>query len=484
MHDKECAVPLRDRIRPAWLDRDLVLLFGGRAVRSISQSFLAIIVPLYLARLGYSAVQIGVLFSAGAIASALLAAAVGLLSDRLGRKTLLILIALLSVGGGLVFAFSGTFVVLVLAGAIGTIGRGGGAGSGGAAGPFAPAEQALIGEHAGDEARTSAFGVVSFVGVLAGAAGSLLALVPAALKAVAGTSLLDGYRVLFLLSAALGVALAIVIAPVRERRQMPASEKTAISEDVAQSAPAFASQTARAFPSANRSSGEPAARRGPLGLSPASWSIIWRFMVTNATNGLAIGVLGPFVVYWFYRRFGADAAEMGVLFFVINLAGAVPDLFASRFARRLGAVRAVVATRSVSVVLLAIMAIMPSFALAAALYLVRMVVNTLSNPIRQSYLMGIVDPHDRSSAAGLSNLPSQVGAAISPSIAGYLMQEVALAVPLELAAGLQGINAVLYYLFFRDIHPPEEREEEGHLEKRELPPALLLHGLPVDDDGS
>ncbi len=460
MRDKECTVPLRDRFRPAWLDRDLLLLFGGRAVRSISQSFLAIVVPLYLARLGYSAVQIGVLFSAGAIASALLATAVGLLSDRLGRKTLLILIALLSVGGGLAFALSGSFIVLVVAGALGTIGRGGGAGSGGAAGPFAPAEQALIGEHAGDEARTSAFGVVSFVGVLAGAAGSLLALVPAALKAVAGTSLLDGYRVLFLLSALLGVALALVIAPVREHRSAPASEKGSETAKVARSAGPPAPQIEAH--SSDRASDDAADRPGPLGLSRSSWKVIWRFMVTNATNGLAIGVLGPFVVYWFYRRFGADAAEMGVLFFVINLAGAVPDLFASRFARRLGAVKAVVATRSVSVVLLAIMAIMPSFALAAAIYLVRMVVNTLANPIRQSYLMGIIDPRDRSSAAGLSNLPSQVGAAVSPSIAGYLMQEVALAVPLELAAVLQGINAILYYLFFRDIHPPEELREESH----------------------
>jgi MFS family permease len=427
-------MPFPKRIRPAWLGRDLSLLFAGRALRSVSQAFLAVTVPLYLARLDFSAVQIGVLFSAGAVSSALLTAAVGFLSDRFGRKTLLILIALLSVGGGIAFAFSGSYVVLVLAGALGTIGRGGGAGSGGAMGPFAPAEQALIGELAGNKARTSAFGFVSFVGVVAGAAGSLFALIPAALKGATGTSLLQGYRVLFLLSAVLGVALALVIVPVREGRRTPAPAKGPKSSPDG---------------------------RGLLGLSRPSWNIIWRFMVTNATNGLAIGFLGPFVVYWFFRRFGTDAAEMGLLFFIINLAGAVPDLLAGRFARKLGAVKAVVAARSVSVVLLAIMATMPSFLWAAALFLVRMVVNTLSNPIRQSYLMGIIDPRDRSSAAGLSNLPSQVGAAISPSIGGYLMQQVAVDVPLELAAALQGINTVLYYVFFRNIHPPEERGMEG-----------------------
>jgi MFS family permease len=441
------------RFRPVWLHRDLGLLFGGRALRSISQAFLAIIVPLYLARLQFSAVQIGALFSAGAVASALLSAAVGILSDRIGRKKLLVLIALLSVAGGLVFALTETYVVLVLAGALGTIGRGGGAGSGGAMGPFAPAEQALIGEHAGEEARTTAFGVVSFVGVLAGAVGSLVALVPAALKGVAGISLVNGYRVLFILSAVIGVAIAVVVAPVRERRATATPVPKTKVGGLSTSRSAFVADER----TAHLPSGE--APRGPLGISRASWGIIGRFMITNAANGLAVGVLGPFMVYWFFRRFGTDAAEMGVLFFIINLAGAAPDLLAGGFARKLGAVNAVVVTRSISVALLAIMAIMPTFLWAAALYLVRMVVNTLSNPIRQSYLMGIIDPRDRSSAAGLSNMPSQAGAAISPTVAGYLMQQVSLNLPLELAAGLQGINALLYYLFFRNIHPPEEREE-------------------------
>ena len=266
---------------------------------------------------------------------------------------------------------------------------------------------------------------------------------------------MDGYRVLFILSAVIGVAIAAVVAPLRERRPRAFSGPETGAGGLSTPRSVLDAEGQRAQ---QVSSGS---RRGPLGISRASWGIIWRFMVTNAANGLAVGVLGPFMVYWFFRRFGTDAAEMGVLFFVINLAGAVPDLLAGRLARRLGAVNAVVVTRSISVVLLAIMAIMPTFLWAAALYLVRMVVNTLSNPIRQSYLMGIIDPADRSSAAGLSNMPSQVGSAISPTLAGYLMQQVSLNLPLGLAAGLQGINVLLYYLF--PEYPPAEEREEGEI---------------------
>ena len=36
------------------------------------------------------------------------------------------------------------------------------------------------------------------------------------------------------------------------------------------------------------------------------------------------------------------------------------------------------------------------------------------------------------------------------------MQQVALELPLELAALLQALNAALYYLFFHAVRPPEE----------------------------
>src|SRR5579863_3810727 len=105
---------------PSWLNPSLEWLFLVRILRSVSQGFLAIIVPLYIALLGYDALHLGILFTAASIASVVLTALTGVLSDRFGRKTFLILISLLTVGGGLAFAVSTNFIVLVLAAAIGT----------------------------------------------------------------------------------------------------------------------------------------------------------------------------------------------------------------------------------------------------------------------------------------------------------------------------------------------------------------------------
>jgi MFS family permease len=408
----------------------LKLLLVARALRSTALGYMGVIAPIYLARLGYSAVRVGLVFTAGAFGSMALTLAVSMLADRWGRRRLLVALGLLTSLAGLGFTFGRSLYVLLAAAAAGSVGRGGGAGSGGAFGPYFPAEQALIAEHAGDRDRTRVFGVVALVGTLSGALGSLVAMTPALMRRGLGLALMSGDRLLFGLTALIGLALAAVVLPVTERPRAP--------------------------------------RRPGLGLHPRTSHVLWRFVVTNATNGLAIGMLGPLVVYWFHVRYGASATEIGALYFLANLCAAPSNLLSGRLARRFGAVRSVVATRVTAVALLATMALMPSFWLAAVCFLLRTGVNALSSPIRQSYLMGVVSEGDRSTAAGLSNLPLQIASTAGPTVAGQLMQTVWLELPFEIAAALQAVNAALYWKFFRNILPVEE--QPGHVEPVGDPP--------------
>jgi MFS family permease len=414
-----------------WFNRDLGWLFVLRILRSIPQGYLGIILPLYLALLGYSAVALGTLLAFSALAAALISMLTGVLSDRFGRKTLIAIISLLFAVGGVGFAFARSFFWIVTFAAIGSIGRGG-ALAGGAWGPFYPAVQALVAEESSDYDRTTVFGVFSFVGVMAGAIGSLMAGLPTLTRHAVGLSELETYRGLFILSGFLGVVMAFAIMPVRERRPVPAE-----AFDAARHEPAVAVTRT-------------------LGLSRESWHLVVRFMITNSTNGLAIGMLGPFVVYWFYRRFGASSGELAGVFFIINLVSSIPYLAAGRIALMLGSVRAVVITRTISTVLLFGVVMVPTFGLAAILYGVRALFNLLSIPVRQSYLMGVIDPAERASASGFASFPSQVTSAIGPYLAGYFMEHLALALPLEFAAAMQGLNTFLFWIFFRRVYPPEE----------------------------
>ena len=401
---------------------NLVWLYAGRALRSCSTAFLGIVFPLYLAARGESSTAVGVVLTASAAVSALLILAVGLVGDRFGRRRVLIALGLLGAAGGVVLALFSNPVLLVLASGLAGVGRGGGAGGGGAFGPFFPAEQPLLAASVRPDRRTAAFGRIGFVGVLTGALGSLVALVPGQLHG-AGWSILAADRLLFVVGAAVSLWVVVVSLPIREPP------------------PPGRPQRSRAT-------------RDPSTLTTRQ--LIGRLGLTNALNGFGFGFLGPLLTYWFHTRFGAGAAAVGALYTVANLLSALPYLGAHRLTRRLGAVRTVVATRSASVVALLAMAAAPSFLVAAALLSVRTMFNSLGLPARQSYTMGVADERRRGTVAALGALPSMFTSSVSPVVGGALMG-LFVDVPIVGAALFMGANTLTYYLAFRHAPLPEER---------------------------
>jgi len=402
---------------------DLRYLMAGRALRSLTQGYLGIIVPLFLVRAGYKTVPIGLLLTLAAAGSAVQTALVGFAADRWGRRPVLIGLGFLTSVSGLVFALTTQYVPLLIAAILGTVGTGGGVGSGGAFGPYYPAEQALIAEHAGDRNRTTVFSGLSLVGVLAASAGAALAVVPHLVFISGLGTRIDGYQLLFWLCVIAGVAMGLIILPVHER------------------APSHR--------------GRQEERPGPL--TGRTRGLLLRFGLVNALNGLAVGFLGPILALWFHLRYGVDSAELGVLYFLINVAAVLPYLGVPWITRRLGGmVRTVVAVRVVSAALLAVIPLMPTYALAGAVYLVRMIANAVSIPVRQSYVMGIVPAAERSRMAALSNLPSRVASLAGPVLVGVMLQVMWIGVPLEIASVLQLAYAWVYWRFFRGIRPPEE----------------------------
>jgi MFS family permease len=427
--------------RPRWLSRDLLCLFAARALRSFAIGYIAIILPIYITELGYNPVHLGMLFSISGFTSAVLAISIGVLADRFGRKPFIILIALMMAAGSVVLPLAHNFAVIVAAAAFGTIGFPGGAGGGGGWGPYYPAAQSLVAEQAEYEHRTTIFSVLSFVGVIAGSLGSLASALPRLLSTTAKVPMLTGFRLLLLLTAPIGILMALVVIPVREIRY-PRMLGQAPDPD---------SQMSRAAVNV-----EIIEVRKRFGLSPKSWRLVWRFMVTNTINGIAMGMMGPFVVYWFYKRFGVSAADLGHLYFIINICAALPYLAVGRVARRFGAVVTITVSRGISAIMLIVVILMPTYSLAATVYVLRVLVAVFAVPVRQSFLMGVIDPAERSSAAGFAATPSQVSQSISAYAAGILIHYVALSMPLMGAGVFQGLNALLYFSFFRNVRPPEE----------------------------
>jgi predicted MFS family arabinose efflux permease len=175
--------------------------------------------------------------------------------------------------------------------------------------------------------------------------------------------------------------------------------------------------------------------------------------VANGVNGLAIGMIGPFMSYWLSRRYDVGPAPIGLLFALINLGSLASTLAAAGVGRRMGTVRTIAVVRAIGGVLLVPMVLAPSFWLAGAIYFVRMLAQRVGLPLRQSFVQDLAHPDERASMAALSNVPAQATMAGSQALAGYLFDEVSLAAPFELAAVFQCLNAVLYAVLFAWMPP-------------------------------
>ncbi len=406
--------------RPAWFIGNMPWLFAARIVRSFSQAILVIVVPLYVSAAGYSTLQVGYLLSFAMAGSTGMTLLVGVFSDRYGRKRILMVIAIIAAIGSAVFAMTTRFWVLSIMAAMASV-RGGGAGSGGGFGPFYPAEQALIAGSGSDEDRNTIFSSLSLVGVLAGAAGSSVAALPGILHRHTEMDIISSFHPVFWIAALASLAVFFLAFPVRERSQLPFAKPTVEENKI------------------------------------STGNLIARLWLTNGINGFVMGIVGPFLTYWFSVHFGVRSTGIAALYTVANLLSALSYLLAPAIAKRFGAVNAIVWTRLGTVVLMAGMALAPTFLVAAVAYTIRVMVNSISMPIRQSFVMGVASEKSRSKVAAIGSLPAQATGMVAPTIASHLMHSISSAAPMWLVTIVLAVNAGLFRLFFENIKPPEEK---------------------------
>jgi MFS family permease len=101
--------------------------------------------------------------------------------------------------------------------------------------------------------------------------------------------------------------------------------------------------------------------------------------------------------------------------------------------------------------------LMPTVELAILVLLARFSISQMDVPARQSYTVSIVDPDERSAAAGITGVARTTGAALSPLIAAPLFAVPGLAsVPFFLAGGLKILYDLALWRAFRARRPPEE----------------------------
>ena len=379
------------------MSADARRIVAAQAVRALAYGLGSVLLGVILAHRGRSGLTVGVVLTSILAGNAVASVLVARYGDRAGRRRAYRLLFLGMAAAGTVFALTGWLPALVLAALTGTVST-----DVVESGPFTSLEQAMLPNVAmGDPTRL--FGTYNAVATLAGSLGALLALASSSAHAL----------LLYPAAAAVGLVFSAGLSPAVELGR--------------------------------RSEGRPLQR---------SRGIVVRLSALFALDSFGGGfVPQTFIAYLFARKYGASPQTLALVFFAIGILQALSFRMAVWLAHRFGLLRTMVFTHLPSNLLLAALAFAPNLSIAIALLLARFALSQMDVPARQAYVVAVVDPSERTAAAGYTNTARYVTRPFAPVLAGVALRG-GLGIPFLVAGALKSVYDVGLYAFFRKTMVP------------------------------
>jgi predicted MFS family arabinose efflux permease len=285
--------------------------------------------------------------------------------------------------------------------------------SGGDVSVFLPLEHTMLAAAAPAQARTTIFARYSFFGSMFGAVGALAAAVPDWLASRGGLQMVDALRAMFLVYAAVGVAVWLLYL----RLPRPAVEEA----------------------------------RPPAPLGP-SRGIVYKlaslFSVDSFAGGLVVNAL---LALWLFERFGMSLTAAGAFFFWTGLLSAASQLAAPAVARRIGLINTMVFTHIPASLCLIAAAFAPGMEIALGFLLARSALSQMDVPARSAFVMSVVTPAERPAAASFTAVPRSLASAIGPSLTGAMFAAGAMSAPLVVCGVLKIAYDLALFGAFRRV---------------------------------
>lgn len=394
----------------SWISKDGKIVFLNRAIRSFGFGFLSILLGIYLNELGFQPILIGLLLSTAIIGGAIFTLIFGRYAVRYGIKKMLICSLFLSLIGISVFLITENFVFLLIASLIAFISP-----SGRELGPFLSLEQAYIPFTVSDKSRTKAFSFWNIIATLSVSFGALLGSLPLFLQGFEIETVLS-FKFMFLLYLVLNVIALLFYTKISEVKFT--KEKIKLTK-----------KTKRIIT-----------------------KLSFLFGIDSFAGGL---IITSIISLWFLTKFGAPLTIISYIFFAAGLLEAFSFYISGKLAQKIGLINTMVFTHIPSSIFLILIPFMPSFYLAAAFYLLRQLLSEMDVPARQSYIVAVVKPEERSIATSTTNVTRILASSVGPTIASRILLLTAFS-PFVLSGTLKIIYDISLYFNFRHLKPPEE----------------------------
>jgi len=388
------------------------LLYVARGVRGFGDGFAIIILPAYLTAIGYDPIQVGVVATASLFGTALFTLAIGVIAPRYDLRTLMLLGAGLMAGTGLAFPNVEHVALIAAVAFVGTINP-----ATGDLGILVPLEHAMLARDIPDQQRTRTFARYSLIGALSMAAGALAAALPDFVTAM-GIGKLSAFRLMFYAYALLGLVSILLY---------------------------------QRLPHARMVEPIPHAPLGP------SRGVVYRLAALFSLDAFAGGfVVQSLLALWLFERFDLSVSAASVFFFWSSTLSAFSYPVAARLSRHIGLVNTMVFTHIPSSIFLIVAAFSTNLYVALGLLLLRSALSQMDVPTRTSYVMAVVTPAERATAASVTAVPRSLASAVGPVFAGMLLTTAFPGLPLVVCGTLKIAYDLGLLFSFRHVKPPEE----------------------------
>ena len=370
----------------------LFLLF--RMSRSIAAGMITIAFPyLVLAYRHYSPLQLGLLYTSAALATATLGLLFGFLTDVWGRVKTLFLVGLLVPVSSTIVFFSTGLLPLFIATILGGYSATGSLMEGGVGGAAQPIQTAVITSLTSSENRTFTFSVLTFLSGMFGALGALLARHADVQNVFLYATVISGTGLVFL--------------PFIKTAEVHGNLRRLHSKVV-----------------------------------------IGKFTATGILNGFTQGLVVPFLIPFFVIVYHVPKSEMAVYAFASGSLAAFALLAAPRLEQTLGFVKSIAVTRGIGTLLLLLLPFWHVYAIALAIYMITPALRVMAVPVQRTAMTEMVKQDELGRALGINQVARLGASSGGITLTGYLFNISEIAAPFCIYAIAMTANIYLYFRFF------------------------------------
>ncbi|KAF3184710.1 hypothetical protein TWF225_005986 [Orbilia oligospora] len=472
--------------------RDVKLLLITRSIRLFAYGQTTLILALFLKAHGITLKGIGLFMSLTLFGDVVVSLLLTLVADKIGRRRMLAFGALLIAASGTVFAFVGSYWILVVTAVVGVISP-----SGNEIGPFRAIEESTIASLVHADERADLFAWYVLLGTLSRALGNLVCGWTVTALQNSGWDPLDSYRIIFLSYSALGITNILITSLLSIRCEDRDQNSKSHAETGPESQPFLDNGSivdgdgegvdSQRIPDTPPTPPKPTLLQKLTSLfphiTPQSRGILVKLCLLFGVDSFASGLMpASLITLYFHDTFNFPPGALGTLFFTTNLVSSAGNLIASAVARRIGLIKTMVFTHLPSAICLCLIPAFPSIYPAVFFLIVRSLLGSMDQAPRSAFLSAVMKPSERTAVMGIVTVTKTLSQSAGPFVTGIMGGTGLFWVSFVISGGLKAgydLSLLVMFTALHNVGRSEERSREAEQESQNS----SLRRSQDDDEG-